>query len=79
MDSELPHISKAFLPDALLIYLYPVPLGAWALLHTLRNRDDRDQSMLLITTTLCISITFIGVFAFALALPFIPTVPMLGR
>lgn len=79
MDSELTQISKVFLPDALLVYLYPVPLGTWALLHTLRSRDDRDQSLLLITTTLCISIIFIGLFALALALPFIPTVPMLGR
>jgi hypothetical protein len=79
MDSELPHISKAFYPDALLIYFYPLPLGIWALLHTIRGRNDGDQSLLLITTTLGISIIFIVVFAFALALPFMPAIYNLGR
>jgi hypothetical protein len=72
---ELPRLSELFYPDALLVYFYPLPLCIWALAHTLRSPDDRDQSMLIVTTTLSLSIVFLSVFALALALPYIPGAP----
>ena len=76
---ELPLISKAFYPSSMLIYLYPIPLGIWALAHTIKSRDDRDQSLLIVTTTLSISFVFIAACALALALPYIPGAPSLLR
>ena len=63
----------------MLIYLYPIPLGIWALAHTIKSRDDRDQSLLIVTTTLSISFVFIAACALALALPYIPGAPSLLR
>jgi hypothetical protein len=72
---DLPLISKAFYPEAILIYLYPVPLAIWSLIHSVRRPDDRDQGLLIVTTTLSISIVFVAMFALALALPYIPGAP----
>jgi cytochrome c biogenesis factor len=77
--AELPLISKAFYPGSMLIYLYPLPLGVWALVHTIRSRDDRDQSLLIVTATLSISFVFFAAFALALALPYIPGAPSVLR
>ena len=77
--AEMPFISKAFYPGSMLIYLYPIPLGIWAFAHTIRSRDERDQSILIVTTTLGITIVFIAVFALAIALPFIPGAPSVLR
>lgn len=74
-DGELPLITKFFYPDSLLIYLYPIPLGIWALAHTMRSREDRDLSLLIITTTLSITMAFIAAFSLALVLPYIPGAP----
>ena len=71
-SGELPRLSELFYPDAMLVYFYPLPLCIWALSHTLRSSDDRDQSMLIVTATLSLSIVFLTVFALALALPYIP-------
>lgn len=75
--AELPLISKAFFPGSMMIYLYPILLGIWALAHTIRSRDDRDQSYLIVTTTLSISFVFIAAYALALAMPYIPGAPSL--
>ncbi len=72
---ELPLISKAFYPESLLIYLYPIPLGIWALAHTIRSREDRDLSQLIITATLSITMAFIAAFSVALVLPYIHESP----
>ena len=72
---ELPRLSELFYPDALLVYFFPLPLCVWALAHTLRSPDDRDQSMLIVTATLSLSVVFLSVFALALALPYIPGAP----
>jgi hypothetical protein len=74
-DVELPLISKAFYPESLLIYLYPIPLGIWALAHTIRSREDRESSLLIITTTLSITMAFIAVFLLALVSPYISGFP----
>jgi hypothetical protein len=76
---ELPRLSELFCPDALLVYLFPLPLCIWALAHTIRSRDDRDQSILIVTATLGITIVFIAVFALAIALPYIPGAPSVLR
>ncbi len=73
--ADLPLISQAFYPDSMLIYLYPIPLCIWALAHTIRSRDDRDQSLLIVTTTLSISFVFIAAYALALVFPYIPGAP----
>lgn len=70
-DVELPLISSVFYPESLLIYLYPIPLGIWALAHTIRSRNDRDLSLLIITSTLSISMVFIAAFILALVLPYV--------
>jgi len=75
-DVELPLISKIFYPDSLLIYLYPIPLGIWALAHTIRSRGERDLSLLVITTTLSISMAFFAAFSLALILPYIFLAPI---
>jgi len=72
LGAELPLISKVFYPDSVLIYLYPIPLWIWALLHTVISRDDREQSLLLITLIFSFSVIFIAGFILALALPYIP-------
>jgi len=71
-NMELPYLSKLFYSGDLKSYLYPIPLCIWALIHTLRNPNDKDQSLLLITITLGISMIFLIIFIVALILPFIP-------
>ncbi len=69
---ELPMISKAFYPDAVLIYLFPLPLFAWAVFHSARSRKSSELNLLTVTLTLSISIVFITVYIFGMNLPFIP-------
>jgi hypothetical protein len=71
-SGELPRLSELFYPDAMLVYFFPLPLCMWALSHTLRSPDDRDQSILIVTATLSLLVVFLTVFALALALPYIP-------
>ena len=78
-DVELPLISKVFYPESLLIYLYPIPLGIWALAHTIKYREDRDSSLLIITTTLSITMAFIAAFLLALVLPYIYRFPSVSE
>ena len=47
-SDELPLLSKVFYPEALLVYLFPLPLALWSLSHTIRCPDDRDQGLLIV-------------------------------
>jgi hypothetical protein len=75
----LPLISRIFYPDSLLVYLYPIPLVIWALIHTLRSPYDHNLSHLIVTATYSTSILFIVVFALAIVFPFIPGAPSVLR
>lgn len=74
-EGELPLISKLFFPGAIAIYLFPLPLLIWAVVHSARHRNNSDLSILIITVTLSLSLVFIGIYFFAMALPFIPGTP----
>jgi hypothetical protein len=72
---ELPLISKAFFPGAIAIYLFPLPLVIWAVVHSARHRNNSDLSLLIVTVTLSLSLIFIAIYFFAMALPFLPGTP----
>lgn len=71
-DQDLTLLSSLFYPDAWMVYLHPLPLGIWALFHTTGGREDAGKSLLLITTTLCVTLIFIVAFMFGLVMPHIP-------
>ena len=72
LEAELPLVSAVFFPDALAIYLFPLPLLIWAALHCARSRDNPGISLLIVTATLSLSLIFIALFLLAMTLPFIP-------
>ena len=78
-EMELAVISKVFYPDAWLLYLYPLPLGILALLHTFLRPRNCEQSLLLITAALSITAVFIAAFALGMILPYIPGTPSVMR
>ena len=69
---ELPFISKFFFPDAIVAYLYPVPLIILALLHTVYSREVGEHSQMLVALTLSSCLVFLSTFLLAIALPFTP-------
>ncbi len=71
----LPLLARVFYPDAHLIYLYPVPLGVWALIYSFNGKRDDGHGILLITTALGVSLVFLAWFMFGLMMPWIPGAP----
>jgi hypothetical protein len=72
LPADLPLISRVFFPDAIAVYLFPLPLVIWAAFHTVRSRAKADPALLIITTSLGLSLVFSAVYAYAMVLPFIP-------
>lgn len=70
--SELPLISAVFFPNALAVYLFPLPLAIWAAFHSVKNRGNSDLGILIVTVTLSLCLIFIAAFMLAMALPFMP-------
>jgi len=76
-DQDLTLLSSLFYPDAWMAYLYPLPLGIWALFHTTGGREEAGKSLLLITTTVCVTMIFIVGSMFGLVMPHIREAPTL--
>lgn len=49
--SDLQLLAQVFYPDALLIYLFPVPLGVWASIYSFKGKVNDGHGLLLIATT----------------------------
>lgn len=74
-EVELPLIARVFYSDALWIYLYPVPLGLWAVIYSSKQSRNDGHGVLLITTTLGVTIVFLAWFMLGLVMPWIPGAP----
>ncbi len=66
-DPQLPLISKAFYPDAICVYLFPVPFLMWATAATIQKKTE--HMLLLIVGSLGTSILFLAFFILAMVLP----------
>lgn len=75
----LPLISESFYPDAILVYLFPVPLALWGVYNTIRHRNNSDLTLLLVAVTLGSCFVFLSIYLFSMALPFIPMSPVMLR
>jgi len=67
-----PAISEHFYPPASAIYYFPLALFCWALLITFRYRQSTDHCALFCVATVVLTQVFMAVFAFSVAMPFLP-------
>lgn len=72
---ELQLLAQVFYPDALWIYLYPVPLGVWASIYSFKGKVNNGHGLLLITTTFGITLVFLAWFILGIVMPWIPGAP----
>jgi hypothetical protein len=73
--AKLPWISEFFYPDAIFIYLFPIPLAVWALIYSFKFNRDAEHGALLRTMCLSLTVVFISLFICAIALPLLPWGP----
>jgi hypothetical protein len=73
--AELPLLARVFYPDAFLIYLFPIPLGIWALRYSFKGSRDDGNGLLIVTTTLGVTMVFLAWCAWGLVMPWIPGAP----
>lgn len=78
-EMELPVISTAFYPGALLVYLFPLPLLIGAAIYSVWHRKNADLGLLLVTINLSTSIIFMAAFALAMLTPYARLMPQVRQ
>ena len=67
-DAQLPLLSRAFYPDAIFVYLFPLPFLVWATAAAIQKKRT-EHMLLLIVCSLGTSILFLAFFILAMVLP----------